>query len=195
MKSLKELKLSKKDIAGIIFVSMRDRLDDILKEKDLHSTRVTMHYSDGYVNMVNTYKSEILKKVLIGLVTLEDFFISIDELNDFLNTVDTEQEACKFLIECIQSYSIGEKENLESLLSEPLNEKEIQNLFIIQTILIDFYKVLSDDKYKEAARNLVLNKFDSIFEEAKIESESIREAFGEVLPIIRKKIIKEIKEV
>ena len=191
MSKLNELKMTKEQIANILIESIREVLDEITQEKDLHSTTVTNLYTTPYCEKIKDYKSKTLKSVLLLSVDSPAPAANIEEVEDFLDTVDLEQKACEFLIECIQQYVVGNEDELNGLLSSPLSNKEKNNIFIIQTLLCDLLNVLSNPSYQKGARDIILNRLGDFVVKQKDEIDSLKNKMDEIQIKLQNSPIKE----
>ena len=163
IESLQSQKLSKENLASMLFESLRESLD-IIVNSNIHSVEMIEVYHNKYQGKVSDYNGKILKSFLLNMLISKDFKIDMKELGDFLNIEEDEEQGCEYLYDSIQSYTMGDKEILQSLIKEPLTEKEINNLSIIQLILKDLYEIRSDFTYKQRVRKLVADRLASIQE-------------------------------
>lgn len=190
LKTLESQKLTKEQLASMLFASLRDSLD-VIVNSDIHSVEVTELYNEKYQRKVSDYNTEVMKSILVNIISFNNYYVSTKEIDNFLNIVEEEAQACEYLYNSIQSYVLGDKETLETLIEKSLTEKEINNLSIFQLILKDLYQIKSNPKYKEQARKIVVDKLKPLFEKQYKELEELKEKFGESICPVMKQIFEQ----
>ena len=195
MNKLNELKMTKEQIAKILLESIREVLNEITQQEDLHSTAVTGLYTEPYCEKIKEYKAKTLKSILLLSVNSPEPVANLEEIKDFLDTVDLEQKACEFLLECIQQYAVGNEDELNYLLSTPLTDREKNNIFIIQTLLCDLLNVLSNPSYKKDARDIVVNRLGDFAIKQKEEIDYLKTRMDEIQVKLQNLPIKENNEI
>lgn len=187
MQNLMDLKITKEQIAQILIGSVREKLTEILTCDNLHSTEVTELYATLYCDRIGKYKTDTLSKVLRDSVNADNGIFFVQEIEDFLETTKEEELACKMILDAIENYIIGSKDTLEGLISEPLTDKEINELSLIQTILIDFYGVLTNPEYQKRAKEIIVNRLSIFLEKQKEEVDYLKEKMLSIQEKMQKK--------